>query len=42
MIQVYTRTLSADEVARNYNTTKTRFGLWVQQEDSRKIATPNF
>ena len=27
MIQVYTRTLSADEVARNYNTTKTRFGL---------------
>lgn len=27
MIQVYTKTLSADEVARNYNTTKTRFGL---------------
>ena len=27
MIQVYTRTLFADEVARNYNTTKTRFGL---------------
>jgi len=27
MVQIYTRTLSADEVARNYNTTKTRFGL---------------
>lgn len=27
MVQIYTRTLSANEVARNYNTTKTRFGL---------------